>query len=107
MSDIPGSADPQPAIGAEEVSYAMPTVEELAALLPQYEILQIIGQGGMGVVYLGRQPALDRLVAIKLMPALGTGYEDFAAKFVTEARAMAKLTHPHIVSVFDFGHTAE
>lgn len=85
----------------------MPSAEELGALLPQYEIHRIIGQGGMGTVYLGRQPALDRLVAIKLMPAFGAGYEEFANRFVTEARAMAKLVHPHIVSVFDFGQTQE
>jgi len=104
MPTAPDADTPTP---EEEVTYTMPTAEELAALLPQYEIHRIIGQGGMGIVYLGRQPALDRLVAIKLMPALGAGYEEFSSRFVTEARAMAKLVHPHIVSVFDFGQTQE
>jgi serine/threonine protein kinase len=84
------------------------SVEHLQALLPQYEILSILGHGGMGAVYKGRQKSLDRVVAIKILPP---GLENSDAKFVerfqNEARTMAKLNHPGIVSVCDFGETAE
>jgi tRNA A-37 threonylcarbamoyl transferase component Bud32 len=66
-------------------------------------VLRIVGQGGMGAVYLARQKALDRVVAIKL---IRTAHEDdptFAARFAREARAMAKLSHPNIVAVHDTG----
>ncbi|MDZ4403122.1 serine/threonine-protein kinase [Prosthecobacter sp.] len=85
-----------------------PTVEQLQVLLPQYEIVSMLGHGGMGAVYKGRQKSLDRVVAIKILPP---GLENSDAKFVerfqNEARTMAKLMHPGIVAVFDFGETAE
>ncbi|MCP5549719.1 MAG: serine/threonine protein kinase [Akkermansiaceae bacterium] len=79
-------------------------------MLPQYEIIGIIGRGGMGAVYRGRQAKLDRDVAIKVLPENFTCGEDelnFAARFLQEARAMAKLNHPAIISVYDFGETEE
>tara|TARA_R110000850_G_scaffold3926_2_gene18677 strand:- start:124 stop:3600 length:3477 start_codon:yes stop_codon:yes gene_type:complete len=79
-------------------------------MLPQYEISGIIGRGGMGAVYRGRQAKLDRDVAIKLLPetlAQGDDELNFAARFEQEARAMAKLDHPSIISVFDFGETSD
>lgn len=85
-----------------------PTVEELQAMLPQYEISAIIGRGGMGAVYKGRQARLDRNVAIKVLPETFTQGDDemnIVARFEQEARAMAKLDHPAIVSVHDFGET--
>jgi len=88
---------------AEEPTY--PSLEELAQLLPQYEIHEILGIGGMGAVYKGRQIALDRWVAIKVLPAASAQNADDVQRFIKEARAMAKLVHPHIVAVFDFGQT--
>jgi serine/threonine protein kinase len=82
-------------------------VEEVARLLPQYEILAMIGHGGMGAVYKGRQEALDRLVAIKLLPLEISVDATFAERFRREARAMARLSHPNIVPVYDFGQTSE
>ncbi|MCK5923437.1 MAG: serine/threonine protein kinase, partial [Methylococcales bacterium] len=86
-----------------------PSVAELQAMLPQYEILGIIGRGGMGAVYKARQAKLKRDVAIKLLPELLTQGEDdvfkYAARFELEAQAMASLDHPAIVSVHDFGET--
>lgn len=81
-------------------------MEEVAALLPQYEFHNILGQGGMGTVYLGRQTALDRWEAIKLLPASASLNEEDANRFITEARSMAKLIHPHIAAVHDFGQTS-
>lgn len=84
--------------------------EELQRLLPQYEITAILGRGGMGAVYKGRQTKLNRTVAIKLLPERFTqGGDDlnFAKRFEQEAQAMAKLDHPAILSVYDFGETSE
>ncbi len=77
-------------------------------MLPQYEIKSLLGRGGMGAVYQGRQADLDRSVAIKILPGdlIGAG-QDFAGRFKLEARAMARLKHPGIVTVFDFGQTVE
>jgi serine/threonine protein kinase len=84
-----------------------PTAEELAPHFPPYEIQRILGRGGMGAVYLARQISLNRLVAIKILPAdLGDCDMGFAERFKNEAQAMAQLSHPGIVAVFDFGETA-
>lgn len=85
----------------------LPTPEELTALLPQYETLQVVGVGGMGAVYLSRQVSLDRWVALKVLPLSAAQDEEEARRFMKEARAMARLAHPHIVSVFDFGQTPQ
>ena len=79
--------------------------EPIRAALPQFEILECIGRGGMGVVYKARQPQLDRLVALKiLLPGLEHD-PGFAERFSREARALAKLSHPNIVTVHDFGES--
>ncbi|HEV7402102.1 MAG TPA: protein kinase, partial [Chthoniobacteraceae bacterium] len=76
---------------------------EVGKKLPQFEILQMLGRGGMGVVYQARQRQLDRMVAVKILPPVDALSADFVARFTREARALAKLNHPNIVSVFDFG----
>ncbi|MCW0221122.1 MAG: protein kinase [Prosthecobacter sp.] len=106
MSDTPPNDDFQAfeEQGPADVS-SFPTLEELAILLPQYEFHQIIGIGGMGAVYLARQTQLDRWVALKVLPVSAAGNPEDADRFNTEARAMARLSHPNIVAVFDFGQT--
>ena len=80
-----------------------PTREQVAAAFPQLEILELIGAGGMGYVFKARQPKLDRLVALKLLPPhLGTA-PAFATRFEREGRLLARLSHPNIVAVHDFG----
>ncbi len=82
-----------------------PAVAALAPLFPQLEILELIGQGGMGAVYKARQTKLDRLVAIKILPAEWGNDTAFAERFTREARALARLSHSHIVTIHDFGES--
>jgi predicted Ser/Thr protein kinase len=66
----------------------------------QYEVLHLIGRGGMGAVYLARDRFLDRLVAVKILP--DTGDAEGRERFLREARTAAKLTHPSIVPLHTF-----
>ena len=82
-----------------------PSPVELAPLFPELEIIELVGRGGMGVVYKARQKHLDRFVALKILsPTIGRE-PAFAERFAREARALAMLSHPHIVAVYDFGQT--
>ncbi len=83
--------------------FVAPQPAELAPGFPQLEILELLGQGGMGAVYKARQPALDRLVALKILPPDVGQDPTFAERFTREARALARLSHPNIVTVHDFG----
>lgn len=80
-----------------------PDPQEIAPLFPDLEILELIGHGGMGVVYKARQPRLNRLVALKILPLQFDADPHFRERFAQEARALAKLSHPGIVRVYDFG----
>ena len=80
-----------------------PSASELSPHFPQLQILELIGQGGMGMVYKVRQKELDRIAALKILPP-GTGADPaFAERFSREAKALAKLNHPGIVTIYDFG----
>ena len=115
----------------QSVPFQPPNLEEVARLFPQLEIIAFLGKGGMGAVYKARQPALDRLVALKILPPQaaepfgvppsggilgppkggtpsadkerGPGGPGFAERFNREARALARLNHPNIVAVHEFG----
>src|ERR1022692_2907090 len=80
-----------------------PSLERLAAAFPQLEVIEFIGQGGMGAVYKARQKQLDRIVALKVLPPGIGGDPSFAERFAREAKALAKLLHPNIVALFEFG----
>jgi predicted Ser/Thr protein kinase len=87
--------------------FVPPRPEELAPRFPQLEILELLGQGGMGAVYKARQPGLDRTVALKILPP-GLGADpNFAERFTREARSLARLGHPNIVAVYDFGQAGD
>ena len=88
--------------------WAAPSVEKMQAALPQYEVLGLIGRGGMGAVYKARQKSLKRLVAVKILPLdLADDEFKFAERFQNEALAMARLNRPNIVNVHDAGETAD
>lgn len=82
--------------------FTPPSAEKLSELLPHYDISHLIAVGGMGAVYAGRQIALDRLVAIKVLPPGITREISAIHRFRTEAKAMARLTHLNIPTVYDF-----
>lgn len=82
---------------------AAPDIESVRAAFPHLEILNVVGQGGMGVVFKARQPQLDRLVALKILSAQRTEDAQFAERFHREAKALARLNHPNIVTIHDFG----
>ncbi len=91
---------------AKQAAFHPPSIAELAPLFPQLEILELIGKGGMGAVYKARQKQLDRIVALKILPP-GIGHDAaFAERFTREAKALAKLNHPGIVTLYEFGQTA-
>ena len=89
--------------GAEAPRSEPPSLEEIAPHFPQLEVLACLGRGGMGVVYKARQKSLDRLVALKILAPEREKDPQFAERFAREAQALAKLSHPHIVTVYDFG----
>jgi len=98
------ASGPQEAASAP--AFTPPAPADLAPHFPNLEILELLGQGGMGAVYKARQPGLDRLVALKVLPP-GIGYDAaFAERFKREARSLARLNHPNIVAVYDFGEAA-
>jgi serine/threonine protein kinase len=84
-------------------SFVPPQAAWLAAHFPQLEILELLGHGGMGAVYKARQPKLDRLVALKIIRPESAHDPAFAERFNREARMLARLSHPQIVAVYDFG----
>jgi predicted Ser/Thr protein kinase len=88
---------------SKAAGFVPPTPEELTKLIPQIEILELLGKGGMGAVYKGRQRSLDRLVAVKILPPESGADSAFAERFAREARALGKLNHPNIVAIHDSG----
>jgi tRNA A-37 threonylcarbamoyl transferase component Bud32 len=83
----------------------LPSINEIRVAFPDLEILDEIGQGGMSVVYRARQPKLDRLIALKILPKALAATPGFSERFTREGRVLARLSHPNIVAVHDFGES--
>jgi predicted Ser/Thr protein kinase len=98
-TDAPGE------FGASDTKVPQPPLPpgEIAKHFPQLEIIECLGRGGMGVVYLARQEKLNRLVALKILAPEKGADPKFAERFLREAQALARLSHPNIVTVHDFG----
>jgi serine/threonine protein kinase len=97
--------DPEASSRSPSRTFVPPTPIELAPHFPQLEILRLLGQGGMGAVYLARQPELDRLLALKILPPEVARDPGFTERFSREAKSLARLSDPNIVTIFDFGTT--
>jgi len=87
----------------EAAAFPIPTVAEVQEKFPQLEVLDLIGRGGMGAVYRVRQPELDRIAALKILPPSIGEDPAFADRFAREAKALAKLNHANIVTLYEFG----
>ncbi|MBI5386854.1 MAG: protein kinase [Verrucomicrobia bacterium] len=92
-----------PASPASSAGFVPPEPAQLAAHFPQLEILELIGHGGMGAVYRTRQKQLDRVVALKILPPDVGSDPSFTERFAREAKSLAKLNHPGIVTLYEFG----
>ncbi len=99
QTEGPGGVGPQ----GTKVVQPPPSPAEIASLFPQLEILECLGRGGMGVVYKARQPRLNRLVALKILARDKEQDGQFAERFTREAQTLARLNHPNIVTIHDFG----
>ncbi len=97
--DLPETETPTPG------RFEAPRPDELGEQFPQLEVLKLLGQGGMGAVYVARQVSLDRLVALKIIKPDAADDPGFAERFTREAKSLARLNHPNIVTVHDFGQT--
>lgn len=97
---------PSPRSAGSVRDWMPPSPEKLSELLPQYRVEELIGRGGMGAVYRATQLVLERPVAIKILPA-EMAEQEFLVRFQREARMLAKLQHPGIVGIYDFGQTRE
>lgn len=103
------TAEPGGAKGEGELA-SLADLQELArpVRLGRYELLQQIGAGGMGMVYKSRDTELGRTVAVKVLRRLSGGRaDDVVKRFQREAKAMAKVCHPHVVQVYDIGQEGE
>lgn len=89
--------------GGGAAPFEAPGPSELADRFPDLEVLELIGQGGMGAVYRARQRRLDRTVALKILSPGRVRDAAFAERFGREARTLARLSHPNIVGIHDFG----
>jgi predicted Ser/Thr protein kinase len=100
-------AQTEPVSAGRGGRFEPPPVAAIAQLFPQLEILGLLGAGGMGAVYKARQPALDRIIALKVLPATSPSGANSEERFNREARALARLNHPNIVAVHEFGRAGE
>jgi hypothetical protein len=89
------------------VEWVPPDAKEVAGLFPGFAEVTFINRGGMGAVYAARQVTLDRRVALKLLPVELSRDPSASERFRREAKALARLNHPNIVGIHDFGETQD
>jgi len=95
----------EPVEGKGEAPANLPL--EPGSTIREMEVLEFLGQGGMGFVYKARQPSLERIVALKILDPRLAASNEFTRRFNREAKALAALSHPNIVQVYDYGQEGE
>ncbi len=90
-------------LGGQATDWEPPQAHEIELLFPGYLDFEFIDRGGMGAVYAATQKSLERRVAIKILPPEMGQDAAFLDRFHQEARLLARLQHPHIVAIYDFG----
>ncbi len=98
-----GLGPTEPPRSSQFGDFVPPTPQQLSARFPLLDFVELLGKGGMGAVYKARQRGLDRVVAVKILPPEVGRDPAFAERFTREAKALAHLNHPHIVTVYEFG----
>jgi serine/threonine protein kinase len=88
---------------ASDREFIVPEIAQLQRYFPHFEFIRLLGKGGMGAVYEAKQTTLDRIVAVKIIHPAAAADMNFAERFQREARSLARLSHPNIVTVHDFG----
>ncbi len=84
-----------------------PSVSDLPQSVDRFDVVRILGKGGMGTVYLARDQRLDRLVAVKVLHAEDLAAEDRRARFMREARTAAAVRHPNVATIYEVGETGD
>jgi len=107
---LQGQDGPQPSpvselVWPEAEDSASPALDQLARAFPQLELLEVLGRGGMGLVYKANQVELGRLVALKILSPSISSDSAFAERFRREARALAALNHPNVVALHESGQS--
>ena len=92
-------------IGVQVTQKFVANQRDAAGAIPAFEISQVLGQGGMGVVYEARQTSIDRLIAFKMIRSDRDANNQAREKFLAEAVVTGDLDHPNIISVHDLGET--
>ena len=105
LAGVADLGEGEPTITVGYARFEAPSIADVAAAFPQLEVLELIGHGGMGAVYRARQPHLERTVALKVLPKALAATPEFTERFTREARMLARLAHPNIVGIFDFGES--
>lgn len=92
---------------SQNTEFKAPSAKDLQMRFSQYRIEKLVAVGGMGAVYRAVQLSVDRTVAFKILSSEYAGNEKFRKRFALEAKAMAKLNHPNIVQLYDFGESGD
>ena len=103
LNDLSIPADTTNLSPSDRLKNPEPDIEAVRTAFPQLEIIDMIGHGGMGTVFRARQPKLDRFVALKILSAKLAEKPTFAERFAQEGKLLARLSHPNIVTVYDYG----
>lgn len=109
MSDTLADLEPADHRALSQMAHSgrSPSAEHLNAELPKFDFRELIGRGGSGWVYLAEQKSLGRLVAVKILRRRSADRATADERFMEEARTLAKLNHPNVVTVHDYGATDE